>query len=136
MYRLKLEANKCRNIEYTVTTFLGCGKKNLKEATLEVHLPSGRHNVMPFLIDESFCVETRVNGLSKAVKNLEKLGYKLAANFDSNSDMLPVEGIVGTDILQFLRELKTVSFMSGVAYEVSSGLIPFGHTSHFLHIDY
>ena len=54
MDKLELKANNCRNVEYMVTTFLGCGQKLLKEANLEVHLPSGRHNVMPFLIDDSF----------------------------------------------------------------------------------
>ena len=135
MNELELEANECRNVEYTVTTFLGCGQMSLKEATLEVHLPSGRHNVMPFLIDESFCVRTEVNGLSKAVQNFKKLDYKLAANFSSNSDILPIEGIVGTDIIQFLRELKTVECMSGVAYEINIGSIPFGRISHFLYRD-
>ena len=56
-----------------------------------------------------------MSGLSKAVQNFKKLDYKLAANFSFNSDILPIEGIVGTDIIQFLRELKTVECMSGVA---------------------
>ena len=76
-----------------------------------------------------------MNGLSKAVQNLKKLDYKLAASFSSNSDILPIEGIVGTDIIQFLRELKTVECMSGVAYEINTGLIPFGRISHFLYRD-
>ena len=90
---------------------------------------------MPFLIDESFCVRTEVSGLNKAVQNFRKLGLKLAANFSFNSDILPIEGIVGTDIIQFLRELKTVKCMSGVAFDVKTGLIPYGHINHFLYRD-
>ena len=104
---LNLAAKTMKIRQYNVRTFLGCGVKQLKEVTLEVHLPTGRYAQMPILIDDDFKLELNVRGLNVAVNNLKKLNYHLAAKFDESSNHVPLEGLIGNNILQHF-DFKTV----------------------------
>ena len=41
-------------------------------------------------------------------------------------------GLLGTDVIQFIKEFKTIDCLNGSAFSVSNGIIPFGDTAHFL----
>ena len=127
---LNLAVKTMKIRQYEVRTFLGCGVKQLKEVTLEVYLPTGRYAQMPMLIDDDFKLEMNVRGLNVAVNNLKKLNYQLAAKFDESSNHIPLEGLIGNDILQHF-DFKTVKSMASCAIEIPSGLIPFGNSEHF-----
>ena len=60
------------------------------------------------------------------------MNLKLAAELDGSND-IRVHGLIGIDFIQFIKPMKVVDCMNGVAYEVAQGLIPFGNVDHFLH---
>ena len=49
-----------------------------------------------------------------------------------SSDCVLVDDIIGNDVLQHL-DFKTVNCMAGKALEITSGVISFGNSEHFLH---
>ena len=108
-------------------TFIGSGLKSLKEATIDVFLPSGRYLLRSILIENNFNIELNVRGLKESLKNIKSKGYVLQADLDK-----PILGLIGTDCLQFIKEFKTVDCMNGSAYSVKNGIMPFGDTTHFL----
>ena len=114
-------------VQYNVKTFIGSGLKSLKEATIDVFLPSGRYLLRSILIENDFNVELNVRGLKESLINIKSKGYVLQADLDK-----PILGLIGTDCLQFIKEFKTVDCMNGSAYSVRNGIMPFGDTTHFL----
>ena len=126
--KLNLNKDLCKNVDYKVKTFLGSGVKTLEETSINVYLPSGRYLVRSILIDKSFNVDLNVRGLKPAIKNIVQNNLNLAANYDE-----PVQGLIGADIIQFIKELKIVPCMHGSAFYVTTGIIPFGDTNHFLY---
>ena len=126
--KLNLNSNLCKDVEYKVKTFLGSGNKSLRETSINVFLPSGRYLLRPILVDRSFNVEMNVRGLNQSIENIKSKNFKLAANYDE-----PVQGLIGADILQFMKDLKVVQCMHGSAFHVTTGIIPFGDTNNFLY---
>ena len=70
---------------------------------------------MPLLIDDEFNVSFKINGLSRALSNLKNKGYRLAANFEANGDHVEVHGLIGVDIIQYLKTLKMINCINGSA---------------------
>ena len=130
---LKIDSSKLRPVEYEVCTFLGVGSKEFKETSLTVHLPSGRHLVLPILVDHGFDIKLNVQHLNLAIQNFKQNNIKLAANFDNVKGVLPVKGLVGSDIVQFLKEMRVVGCMNGSALQLASGLLPQGNIDSFLY---
>ena len=133
--KLNCNPDSLASIEYDVKTFLGSGRKSLKELTLEVHLPSNRYNNLPVLVDDQFDIDLNVQGLGKCIQNFKKNQLELSANYNLNSDKVHVHGLIGVDIIQFIKELRIINCMHGSAFQVASGIIPFGNTAHFLYPD-
>ena len=129
----KLKLNVVKKVQYDVRTFIGNGAKNLEETSVKVFLPSGRHHVMPILIDDEFDINLNVINFEAAHNNFKSNKFKLAANFEENSNSIHLQGLIGCDILQFVRELKVVECMNGPAYQLASGLVPFGNIDQFLY---
>ena len=75
----------------------------------------------------------KVKNLDLAINNFKDLGYKLSANFKSGSDRVPIHALVGTDVLQFIRDLSVVKCMYGSAFRLGSELVPFGNVNQFLY---
>ena len=126
--QLELNKDLCKSVDYQVKTFLGSGVKSLEETSINVFMPSGRYLVRSILVDNEFNVDLNVRGLKTAIDNIKKLNKVLASNYDE-----PVQGLIGADILQFIKELKIVPCMHGSAFSVATGIIPFGDTNHFLY---
>ena len=99
-----------------------------KKAMVSVYLPSGLYLLRPILIDNSFGVDMNVRGFKESISNISKLNYKLAANYHE-----PIHGLIGADVIQFIKELKIIDCMHGSAFSVHTGVIPFGDTTHFLY---
>ena len=126
--QLNLNRELCKTVDYQVKTFLGSGVKTLNETSINVYLPSGRYLLRSILIDKEFKLDLNVRGLKPAIQNLKDNNLKLAADYDET-----IQGLIGADIIQFIKELKLVQCMHGSAFYVATGIIPFGDTNHFLH---
>ena len=129
---LGLQREEMREVEREVKTFLGGGRKSLGESTLVVHLPSGRQIGMPVFIDRTFKVVHEVRGLSQAINNIKNANIPLVAKFEDGNDRVPLNGIIGQDILDFIQYRK-VPCLRGSAIEIETGYMPSGNTEHFLH---
>ena len=106
-------------------TFIGSGVKKLEETSVKVFLPSGHHHVIPVLVDDEFDITLNVINFEAACNNFKSNKIKLAANFEDNSNKIYLQGLIGSDILQFIRELRVVDCMNGPAYQLASGLVTF-----------
>ena len=88
---------------------------------------------MPILVDNEFDITLNVINFDQALKNFNSNNFKLAANFEGDTTKICIQGLVGCDILQFVRELRVVACMDGPAYQLASGLVPFGNIDQFLY---
>ena len=122
--------SKCKT--YDVNTFLGSVRKSMKEIGLSVILTEGTREIL-FLVDDDIDMKFCVPGLRDAINNLTEKVVKLAADFSCiKKDTLHVHGLLGVDLLQYLRPMMLINLMGGFPWEVSQGVIPFGNVSHFL----
>ena len=87
---------------------MGTAKTVLREITLEVHLPSGHFVGLPVLIDDSFNITMHIPGLDLAMSNIKNAKMDAASVFVARGDKISVSGLLGSDILQFIKELKVV----------------------------
>ena len=126
--QMGLVPQNVKNVIYNVKTFLGSGMKELQEASITAYLPSGRYMLRSILIDKDLNVALNVRGLNESILNIKDKDYNLAANYDE-----PILGLIGTDLIQFMKELKIVDCMHGSAFSIATGVIPFGDTHHFLY---
>ena len=88
---------------------------------------------MPLLVDDQFDIDLNIQGLVQSICNLRQSNVKLNADFNTVTDKVHVHGLIGVDLIQFIKELKIVNCMNGSAFQVDDGIIPFGNTYHFLH---
>ena len=123
------------SVEFEVKTFMGSSKKRLKEVNLDVFVAPSKHYAMLMLIDDQFDISFDVKGLGQAVNNLKSSGHILAADYEADSDLVTVHGLIGVDVIQNLKQVKMINCMNGSAWKVSnsSGIIPFGNIQHFLY---
>ena len=121
------------SVSYTVQSFLETGSRSFSEYSLSLDLSDGQGPFnMPILIDNEFDLTYEVEFLTQALENLRQ-NYKLADDsLGSNSNSIRIDGILGTDVLQYFSKLELVNCMQGQAFKVNSGLIPFGSIELFL----
>ena len=131
--KLEFDVPSLRPVHYEVKTFLGQQNKVFKDATVQVHYSEGNFHVLPVLVDESFEISMKVKNLNIAVRNFKDLGYKLSGEFTDNCDQVPIHALVGTDVLQFIGDLSVVNCLYGKAFQLGSGIVPFGNVNHFLY---
>ena len=117
---------------YNVKTNLGQIYKDLKLMNVDCELVPGRILPLPVLVDNDFAISFNIDGLADVFSNFEQLNLKLAAELVGSND-IRVHGLIGIDFIQFIKPMKVVDCMNGVAFEVAQGLIPFGNIDHFLH---
>ena len=99
--QLAISQDMVTHVQYEVRTFLGAGTKELGETTLLVYFPSGNYHALPIFIDDNFCVNLEVRGLRQVATNLRALNTPLGAEFSDSSDKLEINGLIGSDILQY-----------------------------------
>ena len=66
-----------------------------------------------------------IKKLALSHSNLKIYIYKLAGEIKDGSDQVPIDALVGTDIVKFLGELRIVKSVYGCAFELLSGIIPY-----------
>ena len=122
------------SVSYDVTTFLGASERHFGECLMHVSIPGGRKQPIAMLADPQFNISLNVSQLDVAVNNIVQEGYTLAEpTLATNGESIPVQGLVGVDILQFIPNLHISKCMLGSAWSTPSGIVPFGNVLHFLH---
>ena len=131
----KLGCNKklMSDVEFEVKTFLGSSKKILREVNLDVFVGPSKHFGTLILVDDQFDISFDIRGFSQAVKKIKSNNLTLAADFEADTDTVSVQGLVGVDIIQFLKQTQMVNCLNGTAWSTPKGIIPFGNVKHFLY---
>ena len=117
---------------YDVNTFLGRKVKELKQIVLDTTLTPGTTRPLAVLIDNEFDISFNFKDLAIALSNFKQLNYKLATEFEG-TDEVKVQGLIGIDLIQFIKDAKVVDCMYGVAWQLPQGIMPYGNTQHFLY---
>lgn len=133
---LNLNPKSLADVNFDIKTFIGNQNRTLKETVLEVHLRSDYKIEMPMLIDSKMSLGFEVAGLKYALKNIVDSGYKLADNhaFSNQKDsFIKLDGLIGTDLIQFFSKFELIRLMNGSAFQVLEGIVPVGNVQHFLY---
>lgn len=117
------------NNKIQINTFINSEVKSFSEVSLSVDFAEGRKFAIPFLANNEFNLNFCISGLKQATDNIASK-FKLACDF--NSDHVKVEGLLGVDCLQFLQQNNVVDCLGGKAFQLKSGLVPFGNIDNFL----
>ena len=121
------------DVEFDVRTFLGSSKKLLREVNLDVFTNQLKHYAVLMLVDNQFDISFKVRGLGQAVSNIKAKRHRLAAEYDG--DCVTVHGLIGVDIIQYLKPNQMIDCLNGSAWRLSQGIIPFGNINNFLYAD-
>ena len=130
--RLNCRYNKMPKLKFNVKTFLEERTKTLGEMPVSIQLGN---NTIPsnILVDEGLSLDFAVRHLPEAIQALRVAGYRLAADFSQiQGSTVKVDGLIGVDLIQYMEPLCQISCMKGVAWRISSGIIPFGDVASFL----
>ena len=98
---------------------------------LEIDVGKGRQFPIHVLLADEFNIQFEFNNLSEIKTNLFKLNYELA--FSNQGNQLRIQGILGVDIFQFIKDAKIIKCMNGLAWRMPNGIAPFGNVQHFLY---
>ena len=121
---------------YDVTTFLGASERQFGKCLMHVSIPGGNKQPIAMLADPDFNIQLHVSQLDVAISNIVQEGYTLAEpSLAANGENIPIHGLVGVDILQFIPNLPITKCMLGSAWITTLGLVPFGNVIHFLYPD-
>ena len=104
----------------------------MDEVRLGIEINFNKTLSLSFLVDDEFCISFEILNLRKALSNFNKLNYKLSAEFE-NSDVVSVQGLLGTDMIQFMSPINSIDIMNGTAFKLFSGIVPFGNIDSFLY---
>ena len=118
-------------VEFNVKTFLGFKKKTLNQVILGIGVDKSSSLALPVLIDGEFDMNFRFDDFKSVKNNLINLNYKLAFLHKQND--VHVHGLLGVDVIQFMKNIKMVDYMKGSAWEFPTGISPFGNCQHLLY---
>ena len=131
--KLNINLTDYSSVNYDVSTFLGAKKKELKQMMLDIDYSPGNTVPLPVLVDEEFDLKFHVSDFATVISNVEKLGFKLAADFDRESNLIEVNGLIGVDLIQYMKPMEVIDCMYGSAWRIPQGVIPFGNAQNFLY---
>ena len=118
-------------VEYVVKTFLGSKTKKLNQVVVGIEVNKGNSLPLPVLIDDEFDMNLRFVNFKSIKSNLLNLNYKLAFLHEKND--IRVHGLLGIDVIQFMKNIKMVDCMKGSAWKFPTGISPLGNCQHFLY---
>jgi len=111
-----------------INTFIDSACKPFGEVSVTATL-GGRKIVLPFLVNEKFDLQFKIDGLTEAFRNIGE-EFKLASSVDS--DDVKLDGLLGVDAIQWFSEFELVDCLNGKAFKVQNGVIPTGNIDNFL----
>ena len=121
-------------IQHDIKTFLGSQKKELKEISVAVEIP----NLKPFnqkvLTIKEFHIQLNMPQYVEVISNLACKGVPLAVQYKGGlpPEIVEIDGLMGSNVLQNLSMTRTVECMKGIAWEFPNGLVPYGDANNFL----
>ena len=115
-YKSFLTPVECRK------NLLGCKTKKLNLVVVGIEVNNGNSLPLPVLIDDEFDINLRFDNFKSIKNNLLNLNYKLAFLHEKND--IRVHGLLGIDVIQFMKNIKMVDCMKGSAWEFPTGISP------------
>ena len=126
--RLNCDDSKLTKLH--INTFIDSAFIDFNISPLSIDFHDGRKPFrLPFLINDKFDLNYRVDGLKTVCTNLSQ-SYKLADNF--NSDEICLEGLLGVDAIQLFNKFEFVTCSGGKAISLANGIVPIGNVDSFL----
>ena len=99
---------------------------------LDVVIPGNKKLPVAVLSDPNFDIRLHVSQLDVAVNNIVQDGYTLAEpSLANDGESIPVQGLIGVDIIQLIPNFQVVKCMFGSAWNSPCGIIPFGNVINF-----
>ena len=126
--RLKCHGNA--KSDFLINTFVEKSYKKLSQMSLLFNLEGDKPSTLPFLIDEKFALSFNVRGLKDAHYNIGRQ-YNLAEQI--KTDDVLVEGLLGTDAIQYFSTFSKLHCIGGSAFQLPGGIVPFGNVDNFLY---
>ena len=123
------EQSNCNDTNVLINTFIDSSVKNFSESCLNINFNEGSTFPVPFLVNRDFNLDFTIDGLQSATSNIGE-SFKLLEKF--NSDNIKLEGLLGVDCIQYLRQCDVVSCLGGKALKLYNGVVPFGNIDSFL----
>ena len=115
-----------------LSTLLGECEQRFREVNLEVDLGSGNALSSPILVANAMDLSVRLTDLDPLLRAFRDADCRLAGRFEVDSDFIPIKGIIGLDLLHQLDPFHLVPCLSGWAFSIPAGLVPFGPVESFI----
>jgi len=124
----KLNVDLKDKTKLLINTFIDSNSMEFTEVAATVEL-DGKNFVIPFLVNDEFDLNLTISGLKEAHHNISK-SHMLQEKF--LSDNVVLDGLIGVDVLQCIKQLELVPCLGGSAFRMASGIVPFGNVDSFL----
>ena len=128
LQRLNLSTPKNEK-KLLVNTFLDSSHKSFTECSLLINFQENRDTLMQFLISRDFDISYSIDGLKMAFDNISA-HHKMADV--CHQDEIHLEGLIGVDGIQLIRNFAFVPLLGGIGIRLSSGVVPIGNVDSFL----
>ena len=116
-----------------IRSYLDAGNRRIKECLVPTSIDGGKNYLnCTFSIDNDFDLSMKIPSLSVAVDNVRKT-HKLAdASLLNNSDLIELDGVLGTDIIDKFNIYEKIKHLNGSLYRCDAGYMLMGDVDNFL----
>ncbi|XP_047735922.1 uncharacterized protein LOC125177710 [Hyalella azteca] len=119
--------------DFVINTFLQSGVRQFSEISLLFDLEEAGGRVqLPILVSDEFRLTFAMRGLGLVTENISRIAPLADSSFTNCSDTVELEGLIGIDVLQFLKDFHVVLCLRGSVFSLAGKLIPFGDVENFL----
>ena len=82
---------------------------------------------LPILVDADFDIDFKFDDYKNVLCNMRDLNYNLTfANI--NEEVIHVHGLIGVDVIHFMKNVKIINCMNGPAWMFFGGIARFGNS--------
>ena len=106
--------------------------KRFSETVLTIDLRKNSNIPIPFLVNNNYDLDYSIDGLEIAYLNISKQHKGLPKIC---SDRVQLEGLLGIDSYQCVKDIRTVRCLGGMAMVINGQLVPYGNIDNFLSQD-
>jgi len=106
--------------DFVINTFLQSGVRQFSEISLLIDLgEAGGRVQLPILVSDEFKLTFALKGLGLVSENISQIAPLADSSFTNNSDRVELEGLIGIDVLQYLKDLSVVPCLRGSAFSLA-----------------
>ena len=87
---------------------------------------------LPVLVDDGFDIKLKFEDYENVLRILRDQNYNLTIP-DSSQKLIHVDGLVGVDVMQFMKDVEFINYMKRLAWVFSSSIAPFENSQRYLH---